>query len=185
MRKKRIAIDMDNTIFRWHEELNRTMLRLDPSAPVLKECTKYDVLIGAGGSQELVDAAMSDSGFYARLLPFDGAIDAIHRLEDAGHELYLLSTPDPRNPTCASDKLASADHWLGAGWADRTVLTRDKTLCRADYLIDDKDVIHGAMTPEWTQIMYTQGWNKHVEARHRTDTWSEVLQTINTLSQRN
>ncbi|UOE45974.1 5' nucleotidase, NT5C type [Agromyces larvae] len=119
-------------------------------------------------------------GFYAALRPIPGAVAAIHRLADAGHDVWFCSTPDPLNESCASDKINWVESHFGEGWGERVILTHDKTLVRGDVLIDDKPRVTGAAEPEWTHVIFAQPYNGGPEAigRWRVRDWEHALRFV-------
>ena len=67
------------------------------------------------------------------------------------------------------EKYEWVENYLGDAWVKRIILTRDKTLIKGDYLIDDKPVITGVeRSPEWEQIVYDRPYNRDVNKKRLT-----------------
>jgi 5'-nucleotidase len=66
---------------------------------------------------------------------------------------------------------------LGPDWVKRVILTKDKTLVKADFLIDDKPEITGAeAVPVWEHILYDRPYNRGANRKRLTwANWKEVL----------
>ena len=65
---------------------------------------------------------------------------------------------------------------LGQEFAERTIITRDKTLVYGDILIDDKPEVTGIHTPAWTHVVYDQPYNREATANRLTwNNYKEVL----------
>lgn len=85
-------------------------------------------------------------GIFARMKPLPGAIDAMHRLQAAGYDLYILSTAPWGNPSSWSDKVEWVTKYLDDIFHKRLIITHCKGLLAAHegaYLIDDRTG-HGA-----------------------------------------
>jgi 5'-nucleotidase len=117
-------------------------------------------------------AAMDRPGFYAELEPVEGAAAALHEMVEAGYDVAICTSPWLSNPTCVQDKLDWAELHIGAGWADKTIITKDKTRVRGHILIDDKPTVTGAVAPEWRHVFFTQAYNAALQGP-RISTWAE------------
>lgn len=123
---------------------------------------------------EVVDAIFNHPGFYATLKPIEGAVEGYRKMVEAGHHVQIATSPWWTNATCLQDKADWVEKHLGAEARSRMILTSDKTVLRADYLIDDKPNIRGKYDPDWEQIVFTQPYNGEVESRLRLDGWSDI-----------
>jgi 5'-nucleotidase len=160
----RILLDLDDTLANWGAEYDR---RLDASSdpitrgiPRFNDLTSYD-LFGAldDDSNEMLKSIMNEPGFYASLDPMPGAIDAVYRMQEDGHEVWIVSTPWVGNETCETDKREWVQKHLGNEWANRLILTHDKTMIAGDVIIDDKPHITGKDDPKWQHILFAQPHN--------------------------
>lgn len=108
-----------------------------------------------GGEAVTLFRDITNSGdFYRGLHPIPGAIEGIHYLDRLGYDVHICTAPSRHVPSCASEKIAWAIHHLGYDWGERTIIARDKTLVRGDYLIDDKPEVTGVLTPAWEHILF-------------------------------
>ncbi|MDO8264840.1 MAG: 5'-3'-deoxyribonucleotidase, partial [Candidatus Parcubacteria bacterium] len=59
----------------------------------------------------------------------------------------------------------------------RIILSRDKTLIRGNFLIDDRPEIKGSSIPEWEHIIFDCSYNRNVTNKKRLtwENWREVL----------
>ena len=76
-------------------------------------------------------------GIFGLMKPMDGAIEAMHALQDR-YDLFILSTAPWLNPSAWADKVAWVRRYLDDVFHKRMVLTHRKDLCQGDYLIDDR-----------------------------------------------
>lgn len=144
-----VLVDMDEVLCRWEEHFVASH--------------SFDLFAGLTLEEQHATAAVLDEpGFFAGMLPVEGALAAIQEMLTAGIDVALCTSPWLSNPTCASDKLQWVERHLGPGMAESTVITRDKTRVRGDVLIDDKPFVTGRTQPEWDLIRFTYHYNRHV-----------------------
>ncbi len=77
-------------------------------------------------------------GIFANMLPMQGAIDAMHKLQEH-FDLYILSTAPWKNPSAWSDKVKWVTRYLDDIFHKRVIITHCKNLCKGDFLIDDRE----------------------------------------------
>ena len=171
-----ILVDIDGTIASWGAAYDAALDKYGDIAKNIRRHAQqqsFNLHEGLRPSEsEIVAAVMDTAGFYASLAPIPGAIKALHEMIEDGHEVFIVTSPWPTNPTCASDKMSWVMQHLGPDWARRLVIASDKTIVRGDVLFDDKPEIKGAMSPTWEHILFTQPYNKNVTDRRRIDDWS-------------
>lgn len=163
----RLLVDMDAVIAHWGAEYDRCLDRAGSAGaniPRSVDQQDWDLKKGLGPRQaKVVDRIMQEPGFYTRLEPIDGAKEALKAAVKDGHDVRIVSSPYISNPTCASDKLDWIARHYGSHWASRLILTNDKTVVHGDFLIDDKPVIKGSMTPTWRRVIFGDyPYNRHV-----------------------
>lgn len=171
----RIICDLDGVIANWGKQWDRYLDDITGTERIPRhhQQTTFDLKAGLDDDErKIVDDVMATPGFYADLEPINGAIEGLHYLDALGHDVTICTSPWIANPTCASDKLAWVRYHLGDDWAKRTVITFDKTIVRADFLIDDKPEVSGVMAPEWEHIVYDQGYNRGELDKRRLMDWS-------------
>jgi 5'-nucleotidase len=171
----RILVDLDDTIADWSARYDWG-LDTSPGAeniPRSAELTGFDLFADRTPAEKrIILAVMAEWGFYADLVPIDGAIEALHEMAHDGFEVFIVTSPWPANPTCASDKLRWVEKHLGFDWSKRTIITADKTVVRGDVLFDDKGNITGIDTPTWRQVLVTQPHNRSVSTLPRLNNWA-------------
>lgn len=171
-----ILIDMDGVLADWELLFDNDCRRFFPQFEWPEVYTRTTFDLTAGISQAQIDATymvMDRPGFYVDLQPLPGAGRALNEMVAAGFNVVICTSPTTTNATCASDKLNWMNEHIGQGWADRTIITKDKTLVRGDILIDDKPDIHGSMVPTWEQVLFTQSYNTELTDRRRLDRWED------------
>ena len=175
-----ILIDQDSVIADWDAGYDNLLDQLGSAGrniPRRHQRTVFNLHAGLGPRQSLyVRRIMDTPGFYAQLPVIEGATLALNEIAEE-HDVSIVTSPWNTNPTCASDKLDWLERNIGEGWADRAILTKDKTMVRGDVLIDDKPDIKGIYLPTWTQIIYTAPYNLGIDGPRITDwsNWREVV----------
>lgn len=178
----RILVDMDSTVADWGKEYDRMLDEHDEgnfkscNIPRTAQQQAFNLKRGMDDHQSaVIDAIMDDPGFYARLDPIEGAIDALKSMVEQGHEVILVTSPWLTNPTCITDKFDWVEKYLGADWTERLIITKDKTHVAGDILIDDKPEIKGTATPSWTHILFDQPYNQYVIDKMRVYDWTNFI----------
>lgn len=171
-----LLIDMDGTAFEWNVPFNRELVTRYPHIdfPHTRNNVNWDMTTGLDDEgKAAIEAILELPGFYRGLIPIPGAVQAVQEMEADGHEVFFCTSPYDTNPTCSDDKRWTVGEFFGPKYRKRVILTNDKTLVRGDFLYDDKPEMHGAMTPEWEQIVFSQPYNQKVEGLLRIDSWAD------------
>lgn len=173
--------DMDGVMVEWDEDFWIEVMRLQPdlTLPPVEQRMSYNLLDSVPGlTAETVDTVLNLPGFYRRLKPIPEAVEAFKEMEAEGVKTFIASSPTTTNPDCASDKYNWVAKVYSQDVADRVILSRDKTLLRGRFLIDDKDVIKGHHTPMWEHVVADKHYNQNSPALRRlTDfsQWREIM----------
>lgn len=170
----RILVDMDGVIADWGNAYGESLDAFgDAAAGIPRHAEQRSFNLNEGRTDEekaLIAAVMIEEGFYSRLRPIPGAKTALKAMLAAGHDVRICTSPWVSNPTCASDKLNWVAKHYGTHWAQRVIITTDKTLVRGDVLIDDKPAVTGGVDPEWVHVLFDQPYNRDVD-RPRILAW--------------
>jgi len=126
-----------------------------------------------------INAITRHADFYRNLPVIAGAPEALREMREAGHEVFLCTSPLTGSRWCVPEKLAWVENHLGASWLDRIIIAKDKTLVgdrlRQCILVDDRPVIQGlADPPPWTHVLFDAPYNQNqAEQRPRLSCWSD------------
>ncbi|BDS13541.1 5' nucleotidase, NT5C type [Aureispira anguillae] len=112
--KKRIYIDMDNTLCDFQSKSNE-----------MKEQSNGTLLY-----------PQSQYGFFTSLKPLPDALTAYQKLEQH-FEVYILTAPSYRNPLCYTEKRVWVEQHLGLERTKNLIICKRKGLLKGDFLIDD------------------------------------------------
>jgi 5'-nucleotidase len=66
---------------------------------------------------------------------------------------------------------------MGSSWVNRIMLTKDKTIVKAEILIDDKPAVSGVENiPAWELVLYDRPYNQGVDRKRITwNNWQSVI----------
>lgn len=172
-----LLVDMDGVIADWNALFAERIREMYPHIdfPFLKENHSWDMSHGLDAEgKAAIKSIMALSGFYADLKPIPGAAEALNEMLDENYKVSICTSPFTENMTCASDKLMWLNRDIGKGWADRAIITYDKTAVRGDVLFDDRPDITGLYVPEWEHILFDAPYNKSInDGRRRMTDWSQ------------
>lgn len=126
---------------------------------------------------EKVDNIYCAPGFYENLPATEGCIEALDEMLKLGHDVRICTAPLTRYDNCVLEKYKWVEKHLGRAFTNRVILTKDKTLIKGRYLIDDKPEIAGVAKPEWEHIIFDSSYNAHIQGTKRLTwhNWKEVL----------
>ena len=123
-----------------------------------------------------IEALALRPGFFANLEPIAGAVEALKGLLLAGYDVRICTAPKKIFDNCVAEKFAWVKKHLGQEFVERIVLTRDKTLVRGDFLVDDKPEVTGVCTPTWKHVLSDQPYNRHINQPRLT--WANYQEVL-------
>lgn len=85
-----------------------------------------------------VQYPQSKFGFFSRLKPINGALEAISVLEKY-YDVFILTKPSIKNLHSYSEKAEWVERYLGEKYLEKLILCPNKSLVKGDFLIDDYD----------------------------------------------
>lgn len=176
----RILIDMDGVLSDFDGEFLARWRGRYPDkfyVPLAERSTFYVKEQYPDELKPLVTEIVREPGFIRDMKPIDGGKEALTEMESMGHEVFICSSPLSAYKNCVLEKFEWVDRVLGPSWVKRIILTKDKTLIKADCIIDDKPEITGVeLTPSWEHILYDCPYNREVDRKRLTwNNWKSIL----------
>ena len=119
-----------------------------------------------------------EPGFWKTVKPVPGAAEALQRLMDAGHEVYIVTATLLENiPEKMNDLLFKYFPFLS--W-NQVIITHEKQMIRGDVLIDDG--VHNLEGGDYAKILMTAPHNRNYDAEAngmiRVQDWTEIEKVI-------
>jgi 5'-nucleotidase len=145
-----VLVDQDGTIADFERALLDAFRAKHPGAPFIDVADRLEISARKQYGREwgpAVDAIMKTEGFYLSLPVITGAPHAFDEMLQAGHEVFVCTSPLSGTRWCMPEKLAWVEKHLGASWVDRVIIIKDKTLVgdplRRCILVDDRPGVEG------------------------------------------
>jgi 5'-nucleotidase len=131
------------------------------------------------------------AGWFEHLPPLPGAVEALKRLHDAGHEVVICTSPG-QNPQAWSEKARWVrKHLPFLPWGN-LIITRMKHLCWGDVFIDDSPKKIEKMRKQWSSCCCMGiAWPYNAECpydvraddwRDTTKAWGQILKAIDLIA---
>lgn len=171
-----ILLDLDGTLIDWDrkflESWNQRSI-VTRNSYYMEDCVEEPY------RQEALDV-MRSPGFFEFLPLMKGALKAIEEMEEHGFNLKICTAPIYESDYCCQEKVNWIKKNLGEKWLKKLVMCSDKSLIKADYLIDDKpfDQLNDNQSPAcWKQIIYDQPYNRdsNLPRIYRWKDWAKIL----------
>lgn len=174
MAKKRLAIDQDNVIADLLEEWVRRYNNdyNDNLTPGQIDCWNWSHLCKPECGEKIY-TYMDDPDLFLKLPVMEGSQEVLKELSYT-YDIYIVTAPFNLN------NVIPKYQWLKRHFPfldeEKFVFTRDKSVIRAEYMIDDKP--SNLETFVGNQILYTAPHNLNEECFYRVNNWVEVRETL-------
>lgn len=176
----RILIDMDGVIADFDGEFLQRWKARHPDEffiPIEKRIKFYIKDDYPASLRPLVDEILFESSFFEEMTIMPGAKEALEEMDARGLEVFICTSPLSAYSHCVLEKYKWVENILGPAWVKKIILTKDKTIVKADILIDDKPEVTGVeKEPSWEHILYDRPYNRGINKRRITwENWKDIL----------
>ena len=188
-----VLVDQDGVLADFEQGLLDAFRAHHPSAPFIALADRRGFHAREQYPPEwakAIDTIMRTQGFYRDLPAIKHAPAALEEMLEAGHGVFLCTSPLVSSRWCVPEKLAWVEHHLGPAWLRRTVITTDKTLIgdrlQPCVLIDDRPEVRGVASPPWTHVLFDAPYNQSEHGPRLSSwlDWRDVLEPVLAAQQR-
>lgn len=178
-----IAIDMDNVLCNLQEVVVKLFNERYSTKYTIENFTDYDVAqILPKNEAILMKSIYSEDDLYSNITPLPGAQNAVEKLINAGHQVYVVSDIIPKT---YAEKVEWLKFYFPQIDESHIVAMKHKHLFRCDILIED-NLQNLLAKPYYERICFDYAWNRQVSdyvyGIHRIFNWNEALAVVNKIS---
>lgn len=182
MTSKIILVDLDGPLTNLEDEFLRQWREKFPNEFYIPFEQRKTFFLNDEYPEHLrkdVASIIATENFFTGLPPIMAGVNAVKEIAGLGNKVIICTSDIYTNTTGLTDKRIWVQKYLGHDFAKTMIFTRDKTLVRGDYLIDDKPEITGLLFPSWKHILFDQPFNRHIIDKVRMNidwsNWKEVI----------
>ena len=180
MDKKIILVDMDGVLANFEKGFLDSWKEKFPNLTHVPLTERKTFKVKDEYPEEIkkeVESIYVSPGFFRNLPIIEGSKNALIKMQELGHEVFICTKAISRFENCILEKYNWVNQNLGFEWTKRIIVAKDKTLIYGDYLIDDKPEATGLKTPAWKHVLFDAPYNKNVSNKLRItwDNWEKIL----------
>lgn len=178
-----IAVDVDDTLCNLQEVVINLFNERFGSHYELNDFTEYDVMNVLPAQDGIVMRDMyGESGLYSKVKPIPGAQEALEKLINLGHQVYLVTAAIPKTYV---EKVAFIQRFFPCIDENHIVCMKHKWMFKCDVMIEDNLQTLQAK-PYYHRVLLDRPWNQsnkdYVYDIHRCYNWKDVLAAINKIN---
>ena len=179
-----LCIDVDDVICNLQEVVVKLFNHRYGSHYTLNDFTEHDIMNVLPTQDAIVMKDMyGESGLYDKVKPIPGAQEALEKLINLGHQVYLVTDAVPKT---YGEKVAFIKRFFPYIDESHIVAMKHKWLFKADIMIDD-NLQTLLAKPNYHRICFNMPWNHSnkdwVYGIHRCYNWDDVLVAVNKISE--
>ena len=178
-----IACDIDNVICNLQEVVINIFNKKFGSHYILEDFTEYDIMNVMPTQDAIVMREMYGmSGLYESVKPIPGAQEALEKLINLGHQIYLVTDAVPQT---YGEKVSFIKRFFPYIDEGHIVAMKHKWMFKCDAMIED-NLQNLLAKPYYHRICFNQPWNKQINDWtydiHRCNNWNEVVEVVNKIN---
>ena len=179
-----IAIDMDNVLCNLQEVVIDLFNKRHDTNYTMEDFTDYDVAqILPKNEAILMKAMYEEDNLYSNVKPLLGAQNAIEKLINAGHQIYVVSDVIPKTYV---EKVEWLRFYFPQIEESHIVAMKHKHMFKADILIED-NMANLLASQHYHRICFNYPWNSNtndwVYNIHRCKNWNEIVEVVNKINE--
>lgn len=174
MNKLTILFDADDTVENlcdcWIAMLNERY----GTSVTLEDVRDWDITLAFPTlTKEQVFGVLHDDELWRRITPIPGSVEVLQKLQQEGHQLYMVTASDYRTCKAKVERLLELFPFLDWG---HIIITSHKQMVHGDILIDDGP--HNLVGGEYFKILFDRPHNRNYDdaanGMLRLYTWEEI-----------
>jgi len=178
-----IAVDVDDTICNLQEVVIELFNSNFGSNYKIEDFTEYDIMnILPTQDAITMKELYSMSGLYDKVKPILGAQEAIEKLINLGHHVYLVTDAIPKT---YGEKVAFIKRFFPYIDEGHIVAMKHKWMFKTDIMIED-NIQTLLAKPYYHRICFDRPWNRTVSDWtydiHRCKNWSDIVAVVNKIN---
>ncbi len=178
-----ICVDVDDVICNLQEVVINLFNDKFGSNYILEDFTDYDIMSVLPMQDAMVIKNMySMHGLYNKVKPIAGSQDALEKLINLGHQVYLVTAAVPET---YGEKVAFIKQFFPYIDESHIVCMKHKWLFKCDIMIDD-NIQNLLAKPYYHRICFDRPWNRAVNDWtydiHRCNNWNEIVEVVNKIN---
>lgn len=179
-----IMVDVDDVICNLQETVVKLFNERFGSHYTLNDFTEYDIMNVLPTQDAIVMKNMyGEQGLYDKVKPIPGAQEALEKLINLGHHVYLVTDAAPKT---YGEKVAFIKRFFPCIDDGHIISMKHKWMFKADIMVEDN--LHTLLAkPNYHRICFNMPWNQTskdwVYDIHRCYNWDDVIMEINKISE--
>lgn len=179
-----ICVDIDDTICNLQDVVIDLFNKRYGSHYTIEDFKEYDVMNVLPTQDAIVMRDMyGESGLYDKVKPIVGAQDALEKLINLGHQVYLVTAAIPKT---YGEKVAFINRFFPYIDESHIVCMKHKWMFKCDIMIEDNMQTLLAK-PYYHRICFDRPWNRQANDWtydiHRCYNWNEIMAIVNEISE--
>lgn len=179
-----IAIDIDDTICNLQEVVIDIFNKRFGSHYKIDDFAEYDIMNILPTQDAIVMKDMyGESGLYDKVKPMLGAQEALEKLINLGHQVYLVTAAIPKT---YGEKVAFIKRFFPYIDESHIICMKHKWLLKCDVMIED-NLQTLLAKPYYHRILLDKPWNQsnkdYVYGVHRCYNWDDIVTAVNKISE--
>ena len=178
-----LCVDVDDVICNLQEVVINLFNERYGSNYKIEDFTDYDVMNVLPTQDGIVMRNMyGETGLYNKVKPMHGAQEALQKLINMGHQVYLVTAAIPKT---YGEKVEFIKRYFPFISEENIVCMKHKWLFKADIIIED-NLQTLLAKPYYHRILLDKPWNQsardYVYGIERCHNWDEILAAVNKIN---
>jgi 5'(3')-deoxyribonucleotidase len=179
-----LCVDVDDVICNLQETVIGLFNKRFGSNYSVNDFTDYDVMNVLPTQDGVVLRDMyGEPGLYDKVKPLPGAQDALQKLINMGHQIYLVTAAVPKT---YGEKIEFIKRYFPFIDDGHIICMKHKWLFKCDIMIEDN--LQTLLTkPYYHRVLLNRPWNQsnkdYVYDIHRCYNWDDIIAAVNKISE--